>query len=76
MLPLRESAELVANFFVSFAELRDAGVAMHTLSNYAPWYRQIEQRLGLSRYLPWTFVSCETGSRKPEPQALQVATAA
>lgn len=51
------------------SDLRDAGVDMHVLSNYPTWYRQIEKRLGLSRYLPWTFVSCETGVRKPAHQA-------
>ena len=42
---------------------------MHTLSNYPSWYQTIEERLGLSRYLPWTFVSCKTGVRKPDPAA-------
>jgi HAD superfamily hydrolase (TIGR01509 family) len=51
------------------AELRTAGVPMHALSNYATWYRMIEQRLGLGRYVAWSFVSCETGFRKPDPQA-------
>ncbi|MGE0710413.1 MAG: HAD family hydrolase [Planctomycetota bacterium] len=51
------------------AELRAAGAPMHVLSNYPPWYRLIEEELGLSRYLPWSFVSCETGARKPEPAA-------
>lgn len=51
------------------AELQGAGVEMHALSNYPPWYRLIEERLGLSRYLRWSFVSCETGVRKPDPEA-------
>lgn len=42
-------------------------IAMHTLSNYPVWYRIIEQKLGLSRFMSWTFVSCHTGSRKPDP---------
>ena len=29
----------------------------------------IEEKLGLSRYLEWSFVSCNTGHRKPEPEA-------
>lgn len=49
--------------------LRSAGVSMHVLSNYPIWYRIIEQELQLSRYLPWTFVSCETGVRKPASEA-------
>lgn len=50
-------------------ELRGAGVEMHVLSNYPVWYRIIEEELVLSRYLPWTFVSCETGVRKPAEEA-------
>ncbi|NVB39506.1 HAD-IA family hydrolase [Pseudenhygromyxa sp. WMMC2535] len=50
-------------------ELREAGVEMHALSNYPRWFELIEARLGLSRYLDWSFVSCDTGVRKPDPQA-------
>jgi FMN hydrolase / 5-amino-6-(5-phospho-D-ribitylamino)uracil phosphatase len=50
-------------------DLRRANVEMHTLSNYTPWYRMIEDRIGLSHYVPWTFVSCETGVRKPSADA-------
>ena len=49
--------------------LRDRGYAIHALSNYPSWYRMIEERLGLSRYLEWSFVSCDTGVRKPDPRA-------
>lgn len=49
--------------------LRDRGVAMHALSNYPIWWEIIEERLGVSRYVPWTFVSCHTGLRKPDPEA-------
>lgn len=51
------------------AELHGAGCAMHAFSNYPVWYRLIEERLGLSRFLNWTFVSCLTGLRKPDPAA-------
>ena len=47
-------------------ELVEAGCEMHALSNYPPWYRLIEQRLALSRFLRWSFVSCDTGVRKPD----------
>jgi HAD superfamily hydrolase (TIGR01509 family) len=50
-------------------DLRGAGVEMHALSNYSEWWREIEARLGLSRYLAWSFVSCDTGVRKPDPEA-------
>ena len=49
------------------SELGRRGTPMHVLSNYPVWYRRIEARLGLSRYLPWTFVSAEVGMRKPDP---------
>lgn len=52
-------------------ELRDRGVPMHALSNYPVWYRMIEDELELSRYLEWTFVSCRTGVRKPDPAAFR-----
>ena len=50
-------------------ELRAAGVPMHALSNYPSWYRFIEEKLAVSRYVEWSFVSCRTGVRKPEPEA-------
>lgn len=52
-------------------ELHAAGVAMHALSNYSIWYQWIEERLKLSRYLEWTFVSCLSGHRKPAPEIYQ-----
>jgi HAD superfamily hydrolase (TIGR01509 family) len=45
------------------------GVPLHALSNYPVWYRRIERQLGLSRFLAWSFVSCETGIRKPDAAA-------
>lgn len=50
-------------------ELRARGVVMHALSNYPRWYELIEAAVGLSAYVPWTFVSCKTGVRKPDPRA-------
>jgi len=50
-------------------ELSEAAVSMHVLSNYSLWYRLIEERLALSRWVPWTFVSCHTGLRKPSKEA-------
>lgn len=51
------------------AHLGAAGYRIHALSNYSVWYRLIEDKLGLSRYLSWSFVSCLTGHRKPDPEA-------
>ena len=50
-------------------ELFERGVPMHALSNYSVWYRMIDEVLGLSRYVNLSFVSCETGVRKPDPEA-------
>ena len=57
-------------------ELQEAGFSIHALSNYPEWYRLIEERLGLSRYIEWSFVSCHTGVRKPDPEAFLVAVRA
>ena len=51
------------------AELHEAGVEMHALSNYPVWWTLIEAELELSRFIEWSFVSCETGVRKPDPRA-------
>lgn len=50
-------------------ELHEEGYRMYALSNYAPWYELIENKLKLSRFLSWQFVSCKTGLRKPDPEA-------
>lgn len=50
-------------------ELNEAGVPLHLMSNYPCWYQRIENKLELSRYAAWTFVSCEVGLRKPDPEA-------
>jgi HAD superfamily hydrolase (TIGR01509 family) len=51
------------------AELHAAGHEMHALSNYPAWWELIEEKLQLSRFLEWSFVSCRTGVRKPDPEA-------
>ncbi len=38
--------------------LHAAGYEMHALSNYPVWYQIIEEKLRLSRFMDWTFVSC------------------
>jgi HAD superfamily hydrolase (TIGR01509 family) len=58
------------------AELAAAGHPMYALSNYPVWYRLIDDKLGLSRYLSWQFVSCLTGVRKPDERAYRGAAAA
>jgi len=56
-------------------DLTDAGVEVHAMSNYPVWYHLIEQELGLSRYLQWSFVSWDEGLRKPERRAFARAAA-
>ncbi len=50
------------------AELSAAGRPMHAFSNYPIWYQMIEERLRLSRFARWSFVSCLVGHRKPDPE--------
>ena len=50
-------------------ELNERGHELHLLSNYPEWYRLIEDKLHLSRYADWSFVSCHMGVRKPEAEA-------
>jgi FMN hydrolase / 5-amino-6-(5-phospho-D-ribitylamino)uracil phosphatase len=49
--------------------LRARGLELHALTNYPCWYELIEEALGVSRLVPWTFVSCRTRVRKPDPEA-------
>lgn len=56
--------------------LAAGGYEMHAFSNYPMWYRHIEAKLQIGRYLNWTFVSCEgplKGLRKPNPEAYKSA---
>jgi FMN hydrolase / 5-amino-6-(5-phospho-D-ribitylamino)uracil phosphatase len=50
-------------------QLHGAGYELHAFSNYPVWYQIIERKLQLSRYLSWTFVSCNIRQRKPDPEA-------
>ncbi len=47
--------------------LHARGLSMHVVSNYTPWYTMIEERLRLSQFMRWSFVSCDVGARKPDP---------
>lgn len=57
-------------------DLVAAEVPMHALSNYPVWYRWVDSALRLSDRLPWTFVSCNTGRRKPDAAAYLEAASA
>ena len=49
--------------------LRGMGYELHLFSNYSKWYQLIEDRLNLSRFADWSFVSCDLGLRKPSGEA-------
>jgi len=66
---VREAYEFVPAMERLLGRLAEAGYEMHAMSNYTRWYRMIEQELRLSRFLDWSFVSCETGYRKPNTEA-------
>jgi len=66
---VKEAYRLLPGIEGLLAELRSAGVPMYALSNYPGWYEWIEERVALSRFLDWRFVSCETGVRKPDREA-------
>jgi len=51
------------------SELVARGHELHAFSNYPDWWRLIEEKLGLARYLRWSFVSCDLGVRKPSRRA-------
>lgn len=70
---LKDAYDWVDGASQVLADLQDAGYEMHALSNYSTWYRIIEEKLQLSRYVQWSFVSCLTGLRKPAPEAYQSA---
>lgn len=50
-------------------ELAARGHPMYAVSNYPVWYQLIEDKLTLSKWLKWDFVSCDTGHRKPDLEA-------
>ena len=64
---IRSSYAWLAGMEQLLGSLAGQGIAMHALSNYPVWYEWIEERLQLSRFLSWRFVSCQVGLRKPEP---------
>ena len=72
---VRDAYRWVPGMEALLRELRARGYAIHALSNYPEWYRMIEERLALSRYLEWSFVSCATGVRKPDAAAFLGAAA-
>lgn len=66
---LHDAYEFVPGMKALLEDLAQAGVDMHALSNYPIWWKIIDRKLDIRRYLDWTFVSCRTGFRKPEAEA-------
>lgn len=66
---LRDAYRFIDGIEPLLRELEDAGVEMHALSNYPVWWKLIEEKLELSRFMGWDFVSCKTGHRKPSAEA-------
>jgi HAD superfamily hydrolase (TIGR01509 family) len=66
---LRESYRFLDGIEPLLRDLSRAKVPMHAFTNYPCWYRLIEERLALSHYVEWSFVSCETKLRKPDHEA-------
>lgn len=66
---LLRSVQFLPGVESTLKRLKQERVQMHTLSNYSIWYQVIDEAVDLSRYVPWTFVSCKTGVRKPAKEA-------
>lgn len=66
---MKRSCRWILGMEEILTDLLNQRTVMHMLSDYSVWYQLIEEALGLSRYLPWTFVSCVTGVCKPDAAA-------
>lgn len=64
---MRDAYHLLPGIEPLLHELYARGLPLHALSNYPRWYELVEERVELSRYLRWSFVSCLVGKRKPDP---------
>ena len=76
---MRGAYAFVPGMEALLARLHAAGYELHAFSNYPDWWRLVEERLVLSRFLDWTAVSClpaMRGARKPEPEAFAAAAQA
>jgi FMN phosphatase YigB (HAD superfamily) len=76
---MRAAYAFVPGMEALLSRLHAAGYELHAFSNYPDWWRLVEERLALSRFLSWSAVSClpaMRGARKPEPEAFLAAAAA
>lgn len=67
----RHSYQWVEGMQNIVSQLHGHAYEIHAFSNYPVWYRMIDQKLCLSEFLSWSFVSCETGVRKPAPASYE-----
>ncbi|KAL6976974.1 Flavin mononucleotide hydrolase 1, chloroplatic [Sarracenia purpurea var. burkii] len=65
---MRRGYSYVEGFEGLLHALKQNSYEMHAFTNYPIWYEMIEDKLKLSSYLSWSFCSCFTGKRKPEPE--------
>jgi len=75
---MREAYEWLPGQEALLARAVAAGFSCHAASNYPCWHATVEERLGLSRHLRWTAVSCypHIAARKPSPAFFAAAAAA
>lgn len=66
--------ELLPGIEPLLESLRGRGVPLYAASNYPCWWREIESRTALSRFVRWGFVSCELGFRKPDARFFEAIT--
>ena len=66
---VRDAYRYVDGMLPLLEDLSAKKVEMHALSNYSSWYKLVDERLNVSRFMPWTFVSFETRVRKPDAKA-------
>ena len=73
---LKQAYTFLPGMEALLVELQQARVPMHALSNYPVWWEMIEDKLDLSRFMSWDFVSCKMGVRKPDPRIYERAAGA
>ena len=71
---MTDSYEYVEGMVDLLDSLKQVGLEMHVCSNYPIWYTYIEDKLNVSQYLEWTYLSCAgamKGLRKPSLECFQ-----
>ncbi|KAI8100698.1 hypothetical protein M9434_005089 [Picochlorum sp. BPE23] len=71
---MRDSYEYIDGIEDILCRLNASGYEIRAFSNYPVWYQYIEEKLQVSKYLQWTYVSCEgplKGKRKPKAESFE-----